>query len=261
MGKDIETRSHLIGFQEEIARAKNSSSDDFFGWFNNAKDTETAFITGAWDFSNHFVLEASKYIKEPETSSVLEVGHGGGRLLLAASRYFRKAYGVDIHNENDLVLRELASRGAKNIELTRSPDGKSIPLGNGSVDLVYSLIVLQHVEKIDIFKSYLEEIHRVLNKGGIAILYFGRRRGFSFGRTSRALCVLDRLLEPYCLPKGYREKRSRVNEVNLIVSSHYAARLCKKLGFKIEKRLISQRKPRNNKTVFGGQHGFVLLKQ
>jgi len=261
IGDEIEVRGHVVGFREEIQKAKEKSKDDFFVWFNDAKNADASFVKGAWDFSKHIASEAVGYVSEPEKKAVLEIGHGGGRLLLAASRYFQKAYGVDIHEENDFVGQELVARGARNIELLKSTDGRSIPLGNESVDFVYSFIVLQHVEKIDVFKCYLEDIYRVLKKNGVAILYFGRHCLLSYNRSSRLLCVLDGTMEPLFLPKGFKEKKSRVNQVNLIVSSRFASRLCRRLGFRVMKKLISRRRQERERVTFGGQKGLVLIKR
>lgn len=60
---------------------------------------------------------------------------------------------------------------ARGVRLTRST-GTTIPeVPDSSVDFVYSLLVLQHVEREDAF-SILREFHRVLRPGGRAWLTF-----------------------------------------------------------------------------------------
>ena len=115
-GGKIETRNHIIGFKEEISKASNESQNAFFTWFNDAKDTDMSFIRGCWDFDIHIALPLAKYINEPEEKTVLEIGHGGGRILAAVARHFKKVIGIDIHNCNELVEMELKNRGVNNIE-------------------------------------------------------------------------------------------------------------------------------------------------
>ena len=259
VGKSIEKRNHIIGFQEEIADAQKQSKDAFFTWFDDAKNADDSFTSGAWDFAHHIAEPATRYVKDPAKKTVLEIGHGGGRVLSAASRYFKTACGVDIHKNNHLVANELAERGVNNVRLLETTNC-NIDLPDESVDLVYSFIVLQHVEKIDIFKQYLAESYRVLKPGGIAILYFARYSRFSQNRPSRALFYFDDLLEPLLMPKGYLEIPARVNEVNLKVGRRYVSRLAKALGYKVRERLRSKKGVPNGIHIYGGQNGLVLEK-
>ena len=194
IGKEIETRGHITGFQEEIAKAANSSENDFFTWFADAKDKDAAFIRGNWDFSIHIVQACARFLSNPEEKVALEIGHGGGRVIAAASRYFKQVIGIDVHENNSRVEDELKNRGVRNLRLEKT-NGREIPLGDATVDFIYSFVVLQHVEKMGIFEKYLQESSRVLKKDGIAVLYFGRRCSFSVNKTSRLLYLLDRMAE------------------------------------------------------------------
>jgi hypothetical protein len=53
VGKDIETRGHVTGFREEIARAAAASEDAFHTWFNTGVTKDEAFVRGTWDFMHH----------------------------------------------------------------------------------------------------------------------------------------------------------------------------------------------------------------
>ena len=215
---------------------------------------------GNWDFAFHVALPIAQYIREPEHLHILEIGHGGARILTAASRFFKKAIGVDIHDENDFIMEELHKRGINNIELLKA-NGENIPLGNDSVDVVYSFIVLQHVEKIEIFNAYLRETCRVLKPDGIAVLYFGREYKYSINKSSNFLYLLDRMYEKIKLKKGYREIPARVNETNLKVSLPYAKKLAEETDFKILKTLVSRRKVPDGVSLYGGQNGLVMSKK
>jgi ubiquinone/menaquinone biosynthesis C-methylase UbiE len=258
-GKAIETRNHIIGFKEEISKAASKSEDEFFTWFNESKDKNAAFVRGYWDFSYHIVRPAWNYISLPEEKTALEIGYGGGRILAAASHYFNKVIGIDIHDNSKLVEDEFRQRGILNCKLICT-DGSSIPVDSETVDFGYSFIVLQHVEKYEIFLNYLKETYRILKPGGIAVLYFGRKSYFSLGKNSTILLLADIVLETILLSRGYKEFPARVNETNLVISILHAKRLSKSLGFKILNSMISRRKVPDGIGNFGGQYGLALMR-
>jgi ubiquinone/menaquinone biosynthesis C-methylase UbiE len=146
--------------------------------------------------------------------------------------------------------------GISNFELLQN-DGKNIPVADASIDLVYSFIVLQHVEKIKIFNSYIEETYRILNDGGIAILFFGRLYEFSSNTQSKILYFIDTLLE-MLHPKGYKEILTNVNCTNLKVSMSYAKKATKIAGFTILSQGVSKKLPGFQN--YGGQHYLILKK-
>ncbi len=258
-GEKIETRGHIVGFREEIDNASRRGKDAFFTWFDSAENTDAAFVRGQWDFMVHIGLPLSKYISNPEDKTVLEIGHGGGRILLAACRSFKKAIGVDVHNNNKLVEGELRSRGVSNFELFET-DGSTIPVEDSTIDVVYSFIVLQHIEKIDVFKRYLEETCRVLKSEGVAVLYFGRKCFCSLNSGSRFKYLLDCFLERFLLVRGFEELPAKVNCKNLVISLRYAEKLAKECGLLRLERCVSHRKVPDGFSLYGGQHGLILKK-
>ena len=257
--QQIERRGHVIGFREAITQAAAQHDDAFFGWFDHAQDKEASFVRGSWDFLWHIAQPLARSLTQPEMKTALEIGHGGGRLLAAASRSFRFVIGVDIHDENDKVQAALNARGVTNVRLLKT-EGAQLPVGSGEVDCVYSFIVLQHVETYAVFMRYFEETFRVLKPGGMAVLYFARRYRWSFNRASRLLYVLDRLLEPLRLPRGYEELPAPVNHTNLRVSLGHALSLARSLGFEAVRTLVSCRRVPDGAGLYGGQHGLVLRK-
>ena len=259
VGNKIETRGHIIGFKEEISKAAAINDDLFFTWFDSAKDKHAAFIRGNWDFMIRIALPCSPYLANPENKIALEIGHGGGRILAAACNYFQKVVGVDIHDNNDKVDVELKSKGLISYQLMQT-NGNEIPVEDSSIDLVYSFIVLQHVEKISIFKNYLKEAFRILKAGGLAVLYFGRKGILSNNKRSKILFLMDKLAEPFLLPKGFQEIQAKVNCTNLVISLSHAKLLAKKEGFTVLSQLVSHKSVPDGIQLFGGQHGLVLKK-
>ncbi|MEX5215250.1 MAG: class I SAM-dependent methyltransferase [Nitrospiraceae bacterium] len=239
-----------MGFREEISRAASASEDTFFGWFDNAQDKESSFVRGSWDFMLHIAQPIAPYLARPEDKAALEIGHGGGRMLAAASRCFNQVIGVDVHDHNEQVEAALKVRGANNVQLIRA-EGAALPVESDHVDCVYSFIVLQHVEKYSIFERYFEESYRVLKPGGVAVLYFGRRYVWSFNRSSRLLYVLDRLTEAVLIGHGFEEVPAPVNSTNLRVSLAHAKGLAESIGFTILRTLVSRRKVPDGVSLYG----------
>jgi len=251
------TQNHIGGFQKEIHKVSKRSKTVFFNWFNETGgDLEISFLKGQCDFFAFILMPILQELKNMKLKVALEIGYGGGRLLLPATKIFKKAIGIDVHNDGQIVERELKRRGAKNFILIKN-NGKKIPLKEESVDFVYSFIVLQHIGNINIFNGYLKETHRVLRKGGYAILFFGRLHSLSQGRSAKMLYCLDKLLEKID-PREYREIKTRVNCVNLKISLDYAKKQANKLGFSLIKTGISKKPPDLEK--YGGQY-FILLKK
>jgi ubiquinone/menaquinone biosynthesis C-methylase UbiE len=259
-GKTVETRGHIVGFREEIAKAHDRSPDEFFTWFDEARDPDDAFVRGAWDFSIHIAQPLAPFLSHPEEKTIVEIGHGAGRILATAARHFRHAIGVDVHENNALVSAELARRGSANVTLHQG-DGKRLPLDDASVDVAYTFVVMQHVERIAIFDGYLRELHRALKAGGLVMLYFGRLCRFSADRRSAAFYWVDRAAELVIMPRGYREMNAPVNHTNLHVTRPHAAALARGAGFEVLRGTVSHKRVPDGTDLYGGQHGLVLRKR
>lgn len=256
IGKE-KTSNHIKGFKEEIDTASKNVPSNFFNWFDESGgDVETNFLKGQCEFWMHIMLPIYSELKNPKQQSALEIGCGGGRLLAAAAQVFNTAIGIDIHNNLPLVASELHARNIHNVELIQN-DGKTIPLPDQKVDFVYSYIVLQHVEKIEIFNSYMKEAHRVLKNGGYAILYYARFPRFSVNRKFKILYLFDRLIGRL-VGNRYVEKTERVNVVNLLIGDAYVEHQARALGFTIIGKGVSRKM--NDLEKYGGQHYLLLQK-
>lgn len=262
VGRNVERGGHVVGFIQDVAEASAVSDDAFFTWFNDAQSAADALAKGEADFVAHVLDPLSQHVPrfDPSKLTALEIGFGGGRLVAAAAGRFSRVVGIDIHDQAARVAEMLAGHGVDNVELLRT-DGRSIPLPNASVDIAYSFIVLQHVEFITVFRRYFEEIARVLKPDGWAVLYFGRLGRFSYGRRSRWLLWLDRLIEPILLRGGYREVEAQVNCYNLFVSIPYARRLATELGLEVEAELVSYRIDKGGERRYGRQNGLLLRRR
>ncbi len=125
---------------------------------------------------------------------MLEIGCGAGRMLAAFAPHFDRVDGVDISAE---MLEEARPYMPPNVHL-HSTDGADLrAIEDGSIDLVVSIQVFQHVPDHCVIAAYLAETERVLGPGGRAILQFDSRR------RSRLRSVVLALPDPL-LPRDHR---------------------------------------------------------
>jgi SAM-dependent methyltransferase len=101
---------------------------------------------------------------------VMDLGCGIGRVARHVAPHCRTLWAVDV---SPAMLRLARARlaGAGDVRLARCT-GTAVPaVATGTVDLAYSILTLQHVEREDAF-LLLREIVRVLRPGGAAYLTF-----------------------------------------------------------------------------------------
>jgi len=102
-------------------------------------------------------------VKAERSKIVLDLGCGSGSLLRYLSRVFDDVIGLEI----DLsYLREIAQLDIPGISLLRT-DGRKLPFTSGSVDIVYSIGVLEHMDRV---QECVAEVHRILRKRGSFVI-------------------------------------------------------------------------------------------
>lgn len=132
---------------------------------------------GKWDPDAFFetgrlhVAEALDHLgavgAEPARHRALDFGCGIGRLTQALAERFDQVDGVDIAPSMIEQAEQLNRHGDRvRYHLNQSDDLSVFP--DGCFDLVFSLIVLQHIENKHKIK-YLQEFIRVLAPGGAAL--------------------------------------------------------------------------------------------
>ena len=105
----------------------------------------------------------------PEDGVALDFGCGVGRLSSALADRMGRVAGIDISEPMLRTARDvIPSSAAPRVSLILSSSPR-IPLADGSVDLVYSSLVLQHMPEV-LARGYLREFSRVLRPGGTAII-------------------------------------------------------------------------------------------
>lgn len=147
-------------------------------------------------------------------AAALEIGCGVGRLTIPMAREFREVLAIDIAPTMLERLRANCAReGITNVVPLLSnerPPAKR-------VDLVYSRIVLQHIEHEGEVRRYLELVAAILEPDGIAHLHFDTRPAGIFYRA-RAL-VPDRFLRRTWRRGIRRVRRSRARVAALAAAA------------------------------------------
>jgi ubiquinone/menaquinone biosynthesis C-methylase UbiE len=101
---------------------------------------------------------------------VMDLGCGIGHVARYVAKCCSRLWAVDA-SERMLSLARERLAGLANVEFARS-EGTSIPsTGSESVDFVYSILTLQHLEREDAF-LLIRDVRRVLRPGGSAFFTF-----------------------------------------------------------------------------------------
>jgi SAM-dependent methyltransferase len=101
-----------------------------------------------------------------DQQNCLEIGCGAGRLTRQLAIAFQQVYAVDVSEEMINYARKTV--GA-NVQLS-VVDGLYLPYGDSSVKSVFSALVLQHLDDVEIGFSYFREFSRVLESGGTLMI-------------------------------------------------------------------------------------------
>ncbi|HTS24403.1 MAG TPA: class I SAM-dependent methyltransferase [Bryobacteraceae bacterium] len=141
--------------------------------FGRRGQQDEEFFASAADVVRLLEQELKRLPREipPEQRRALEVGCGPGRLMRPMSRNFGEIHGVDVSDEM-IRLAEERFHGASRIHLHLTSGADLSPLVSGHFHFVYSYAVFQHIPSREVVLHYLDEIRRVLTRGGIARLHF-----------------------------------------------------------------------------------------
>jgi len=137
-------------WSDVAARIKERSSER-----KVAGDSDPYHIYKRKQFLNHF----SKFPLRDK--HVLEVGPGpGGNIELALQQDPASATGIDISEE---MLAMARARLPDHVQLLKT-DGTTLPIDDNSVDISYTVTVLQHVTSPGMVEQLLAEISRVTDE-------------------------------------------------------------------------------------------------
>ena len=94
-----------------------------------------------------------------EHGHVLEIGGGNGYQAAVLASWGFNVTSIDIDTEGAWTRRHFE---------VKTYDGKTIPAGSGTADVIFSSNVLEHVPRTDL-EILFSEMRRVLARGGIAV--------------------------------------------------------------------------------------------
>ena len=102
------------------------------------------------------------------TLTALDIGCGLGRLTRALATRFAQVEGIDIAPQMIAQAQAFDPLPPTNVRYQLCDGSGAIPLPARAVGFVFSYIVFQHVPTQRIIETYLREIARVLQPGGLA---------------------------------------------------------------------------------------------
>lgn len=112
--------------------------------------------------------EALRKLGLPDTfDRVLDFGCGLGRLTYAWADHAKEAVGLDI---SDAMVQQAAAVARKpNARFVHHPEGLPSEFADGTFDLVFSEICLQHIPSTEAIVRVLRELGRITRSGGVVM--------------------------------------------------------------------------------------------
>ena len=147
----------------------------------------------------------------------LELGSGVGRLAFPLARHFQRVVGVDIASGMVHRGRSIAhDNGVHNVSFIQisGPEDFLERAGDfvGSCDLIYSLLVFQHIPKLSMIEDYLHVIRVLLRQRGVAYLQFDTRpQGVGYR--------LKTWLPDFLLPRFWRRGIRRIRRSSVDIEA------------------------------------------
>ena len=100
--------------------------------------------------------------------TALDFGCGAGRLTRALSYYFDRSTGVDVSETMIAKARELNQDRTQCTFQVNDTDDLAV-FSSNYFDLIFTILVLQHVPSVSLIKGYIKEFARCLKPGGILV--------------------------------------------------------------------------------------------
>jgi len=160
---------------------------------------QAIFRQSGRDDVEQILREAQPYLNG--FGRAIEIGCGVGRLAVPMAERFAEVIGVDIAPTMISKLGDFSrAAGATNVRGFLAHEAWS---DQGPADLVYSLIVFQHIESWEVIADYFERIASCIASNGVCYVQFDTRR-----RTLPYLGL--RLLPDAVLPRPGRKGIRRI---------------------------------------------------
>jgi ubiquinone/menaquinone biosynthesis C-methylase UbiE len=136
---------------------------------------ESFFQSGEEDYQRLVAPVLQRLQWDPRGKSMVELGCGAGRMTRAFAQDFSRVHACDISTEM-LKHAKTLNPEASNIEWTLTNGADLSGLGDGSVDFVFSYIVLHHMPDRGLALAYIREMLRLLKPDGLFLFQFSTLR-------------------------------------------------------------------------------------
>ncbi len=134
-------------------------------------DEASFFASGEEDYRKLVAPVLQRLQFDPSNQSMAELGCGAGRMTRSFAQYFGSVSAVDISEEMQSRAKTFLHE-FKNIRWV-STDGKSLAnLSSGSIDFVFSYLVLQHFPSRELVSTTIHEMFRALRPGGAFLFQY-----------------------------------------------------------------------------------------
>lgn len=134
-------------------------------------DGASFFQSGEDDYEKLVKTTLERHGFSPQGKTMLELGCGTGRMTRAFARQFDRVLAFDVSAEMLDRARALHP-GIENITWVQGSGTDLSLVPTGSLDFVFSYLVLQHLPTEALVHSYIREILRALAAGGACLFQF-----------------------------------------------------------------------------------------
>lgn len=135
------------------------------------------------------------------SGEALDFGCGVGRVTLPLAKRFAAVTGCDISESNLVVASGTAEKqGLTNVQFIKSEVDLVHQLGTQRFELIYSIIVLQHMIP-PLMKLYIGQFFRLLKSGGVAFFQLPTGgQGYHFSQNKLQESIQSQTVQIHALP-------------------------------------------------------------
>lgn len=177
---------------EDQYRKKNLDEDRIRNFYNSGRD-HTLRI-GATLIRNGVIND----LKEMKNLDIVEIGCGCGRVTWSLAENFRKVVAVDISKGNlEIARKQIKNKNVDFQQISAVEDYNNLP----SVDVVYSIIVLQH-NCPPVIEYMLDAMFGRLKGNGVAIFQVPTyKKGYTFEYEKYVKEIMGKEMEMHLFPQ------------------------------------------------------------
>lgn len=156
--------------REWDARARKDAFHYIASW-KKEWDPESFLASGEEDFQRLVKPVLDRCEVSVGGQSMLELGCGAGRMTGSFARRWQRTYAFDISNEM-LAKAHSIHEVANNIVWLLGNGSDLNCVAAGTMDFVFSYLVLQHMPHESLVERYIAEMLRVLRPGGAVLFHY-----------------------------------------------------------------------------------------